>query len=1008
MSYQWLYGGTNIDSATNSTLTLTNIQPGQAGFYSVVVNNQIGAATNSSAVLNVLPLIITSQPQSQTAGWTSNVLFSVTASGQGPFSYQWQFQNVNITGETNGTLVLTNVQPGQSGLYSVIVSNAFGTVASSNANLVVVGIVVWGNFVYSSPSLTNVPPSATNVIAMAAGDAHCVALKSDGTVVAWGGNENNAGATNVPSGLSNVVSIAAGSTHSLALRSDGTLAAWGQIYASGVNITVPPAATNIVALALGAGATHALVLKGDGTVLDWGNNYNGLTNIPLMARDIVAVASGSYSGLALRSDGKVVTWGQGITVPASATNIVAIATGWFGNAGLRADGTVLVWGSANIPPAFPPSGFTNVIDLVCPLNLNGPCDVLALRRNGTLIEYSRSVPVYPTNNITAIAAGSYNAFAVVGNGPPVFPGLPVNRTVAAGSRAYFRALAAGTMPISYQWLCNGTNVQGATNTFLALTNVQPSFAGNYYTLTASNALGVATNGAMTLNVTPSEAYIQATTSSAVVNQNVTFTASTIGQGPFTYQWQLNGTNLLSATNLVLALTNAQLSDAGIYSILASNSFGVVTNNVSLAVAPTIITNLPQNQIAFLGGTATFSLGLQAIIPVTYQWQFNGVNMDGATNSSLTLTNANYGQDGTYTLKFSDFYETVTNNSSLAVVPVAAWGDMGQQSLPANLTNVIALAAGESYGLALEADGTLIGWGNNFDGQAAAPPGISNIIAIAANADSLALLSDGTVVAWGYNLYGETNVPVCLTNAVAIAAGHFHNLALKSDGTVVAWGDNSYGQTNVPANLTNVVAIAAGQYNCMALEADGTVFAWGSISNVPQNVTNVIQIASGDVDDLVLKADGSLVGWGANNSGEDNIPSGLSNVVAIATGYGHSTALEADGTIISWGLNQYGEVNTPIGLTNVTSLAAKGFHNIALIGNGPPTLQVANSNSAWTASGFQLSVPSQSGRVYALEYKDSLTDSNWSALPLAAGNGGMLTLTDPTANHSQRFYRVLQW
>ena len=99
-------------------------------------------------------------------------------------------------------------------------------------------VIVWGSFSYSDPNLANVPPSATNVIALAAGDSHCVALKSDGTVLAWGGNEANAGETNVPSGLSNVVSIAAGSTHSLALRSDGTLAAWGQIYESGVNITL--------------------------------------------------------------------------------------------------------------------------------------------------------------------------------------------------------------------------------------------------------------------------------------------------------------------------------------------------------------------------------------------------------------------------------------------------------------------------------------------------------------------------------------------------------------------------------------------------------------------------------------------------------------------------------------------------------------------------------------------------------------------------------------------------
>jgi alpha-tubulin suppressor-like RCC1 family protein len=877
-------------------------------------------------------------------------------------------------------------------------------------------LIVWGSFnVYGSSTVTNVPANATNVIELAAGDTHCLALRTDGTVVAWG--TGGVGQTNVPPDLTNAVSVAAGSTHSLALRSDGSLAAWGAIFPSSLKISVPPQATNVVALALGPGAQHALVLKADGTPLDWSTGYNAssLTNIPAKARNVVAVASGAYSGLALRSDGRPVTWGTGmygsgtpIPVPATATNIVAIATSWGDYAALRADGTILAWGSSwgssYTPP--PNSGFTNIIDLAA---LGSSSDILALRRNGTMVEIKSSVPKYPTNMITTVGAGSYAGFAVTGSGSPVFPGLPVNRTVASGSRVYFRMLAVGAMPISYQWTCTGTNLPGATNSILVLTNVQPNLAGSIYSLIASNTFGMVTSGPVMLNENPSEAYITATATAAVVNQTVTFTGSMIGQGPFTYQWQLNGTNLPAATNLVLTLTNAQPTDAGGYSLLASNSYGIVTNYASLTVAPTIITSLPQNQVAFPGGTASFNLGLQAIIPVTYQWQTNGVNLDGATNSSLNLTNTQYAQGGTYSVIFNDAFETITNSATLAVVPVAAWGDIGQQSVPTGLTNVIALATGLFWGMALESDGSLITWQKNAIVSPTAPPGVTNLIAIAAgNNDSLALAGNGSVFAWGNNSYGQTNVPAGLTNVVAIAAGDFHNLALKSDGTVVAWGSNSNGQTNVPAGLTNVVAIAAGIYNSLALSADGTVVAWGSISNVPQNVTNVIQITSGGVDDLVLKADGSLVGWGDNNSGEDNIPAGLSNVVAIAAGYGHSAALQADGTVIAWGLNQYGEINIPSGLTNVTSLTAKGFHNIVLIGNGPPILQVAISNCVWTASGFQYDVPSQSGRVYALEYKDSLTDGNWSALPLVAGNGGVITLTDPTATHSQRFYRVRRW
>jgi alpha-tubulin suppressor-like RCC1 family protein len=872
-------------------------------------------------------------------------------------------------------------------------------------------VYVWGDNSYGQ---TNVPANATNVIALAAGDYHCLALRTDGTVVAWGAN--GVGQTNVPSDLTNAVSIAAGSTHSLALRSDGTIAMWGQIYGSGVT-TVPSSATNVVALALGPGAQHALVLRADGSVVDWGNAGHGLTNIPPTAKDIVDVAAGSYYAVALRSDGKVVTWGSAPSqLPSdakSATNIVAIASGWYGIAALRNDGTILVWGGGlSTPP--PSAGFTNVVDLACPFNSFYSSSVLALRRNGTLVQYQgTSLPSYASTNIAAIAAGSYDAFALGGSGAPVFPGIPVNRTVPSGARAYFRMTAAGALPLSYQWSCNGTNIPGATNSVLTLTNVQPSLAGTCYSLTASNAFGMATNGPVTLNEVPLETFVQPTSISTVVGATVTFTNSTIGQGPFSYQWQFNSTNLLAGTNSTLTWTNAGLTDAGMYSLVASNIFGVVTSSVSLNVAPTIITSLPQNQTIFPGGTTTLSIGLQALIPVSYQWQLNGVNLDGATNNSLTFTNINYNQGGTYSIIFSDEFETVTNTFGFSVAPVAAWGYMGQSSVSTDLTNLIAIACGGDHSLVLSADGTVSGWGNDDYGQATAPAGLSNVISIAAgDYDSIALKSDGTVTAWGYNYFGETNVPADLTNVVAISAGMYNTLALKSDGTVVAWGDNTYGQTNVPPGLTNVVAISANDGSSMALNQDGTVTAWGynqdGETNVPVGLSNVVAIAAGVFHSVALRADGTVVAWGDNTYGQTNVPLNLTNAAAIAAGTSHILALRTDGTVVVWGYPYSGVTNVPVGLINVAAISAKDYNNLALLGNAPPTLQAPMSNPAWTPGGFSVSLPTQSGRVYRLEYKTSLTDSNWTALPLAAGNGGALTLTDPTATNLQRFYRVRWW
>jgi hypothetical protein len=164
--------------------------------------------------------------------------------------------------------------------------------------------------------------------------------------------------------------------------------------------------------------------------------------------------------------------------------------------------------------------------------------------------------------------------------------LPVDRTVTTGSRAYFRAVASGAMPISYQWLCNGTNVLGATNTILALTNVQPFQTGSYYSLVASNAFGSATNGAMFLNEVPMEFSVQPQAATVAVGATSTFSvANLFGVGPFIYQWQYNNLNILGATNASLSLTNVQLSQSGTYSLVASNSYGSVTNKATLTVTP---------------------------------------------------------------------------------------------------------------------------------------------------------------------------------------------------------------------------------------------------------------------------------------------------------------------------------------------------------------------------------------------------------------------------------------
>jgi len=379
---------------------------------------------------------------------------------------------------------------------------------------------------------------------------------------------------------------------------------------------------------------------------------------------------------------------------------------------------------------------------------------------------------------------------------------------------------------------------------------------------------------------------------------------------------------------------------------------------------------------------------------------------------------------------------VTIPSANAGNQVIAWGegktnnpadvyDYGQAMVPSNLTNAVQVAAGRLHSLALKNDGTLQGWGCDLFRQLDFPTG-SNYVAIACgNVFSLALQTNGSVLAVGDadDYYATpTFVPINLSNVVAIAGGHYHSLALKSDGTVVAWGnstnpadfgtDFNYGQSLVPAGLSNAVAIAAGGYHSLALKGDGTVVAWGSNvygqTNVPSGLSNVVAITAGEYYSLALDANGKLAAWGDNTTGQANIPSGLSNVVAIAAGGFHVLALKGDGTVVAWGSNAYGQTNVPPGLSNVVQIAAGFNDSLALVDSGPPAVKVPLSISSSRTNGLTLALSSRNGRVYRLEYKNSLTDPKWNASQLQAGVDGVLQFKDSAPSTAQRFYRATQW
>jgi len=233
-------------------------------------------------------------------------------------------------------------------------------------------------------------------------------------------------------------------------------------------------------------------------------------------------------------------------------------------------------------------------------------------------------------------------------------------------------------------------------------------------------------------------------------------------------------------------------------------------------------------------------------------------------------------------------------------------------------------------------GAIIGWGiqrvNSADFVA------NDFIAIAAGwGHSLALKSDGSIVGWGYNYSGQATPPAG-NDFLAISAGGYHSLALKSDGSIVGWGYNYYGQATPPAG-NDFIAISAGLYHSLALKSDGSIVGWGynySGQATPPAGNDFLAISAGGYHSLALKSDGSIVGWGDNYYGQATPPAG-NDFLAISAGEYHSLALKSDGTIVGWGYNYYGQATPPAG-NNFIAISAGGYHSLALI-IGQPCLYV---------------------------------------------------------------------
>ncbi|HEY1789788.1 MAG TPA: immunoglobulin domain-containing protein, partial [Verrucomicrobiae bacterium] len=282
------------------------------------------------------------------------------------------------------------------------------------------------------------------------------------------------------------------------------------------------------------------------------------------------------------------------------------------------------------------------------------------------------------------SAAYLNGFQITPLSAPAITGL-TNQTVVQGNSATLSATNSGLPTASLQWHSNNVALPGQTNAALTLNNVQYVQNGTVYSLIATNIIGATTNN-LTLSVVVTPAISGLNNQADSVGSSVTIEANVSGVPAPSLQWQFkgaalsdgptgDGSTISGSGSDALNILNAQASDSGTYSLVASNSAGLVTGSMVLTISssnvPPDITG-PANQTVVQDSNTTFTASVSGLPLPTLQWYVQGITIPTATNSSLTVSNVLYSQNGSvYSLVASNQAGSKTNSATLFVqVPPA--------------------------------------------------------------------------------------------------------------------------------------------------------------------------------------------------------------------------------------------------------------------------------------------------------------------------------------------------
>ena len=511
------------------------------------------AGSAGKCVTPVAPSI-SLQPSNQVATVGANASFSVVASGTAPLAYQWQFNGTNVDGAVTSTLTLTNVQDYDGGSYAVVVTNAYGTVTSSNAVLTV----------NPPPPCTPPPPG---LIGWWRGEGDCL---------------DQAGGNNGV--LQNGATFASGEV--------------GQAFAfDGANAYVKIPRAPI--LDVGSQVTIDLWMKADPSS-PIGSRIAGLVGSDFFGMEISTAPAGVLLFISTDNGAHFSTTadtsGQGAIFPAGewhhvagtydGTNMQFYLDGQpYGNPRL-VSGAISPMLSSSFVTLGSEDGRTSCPSCIGTRYFNGLIDEVDI--------FNRALSA---SEIGAIYAAGASGKCLTPSAPYVYV-QPANQAVTVSGSVTFNVGVAGTPPLSYQWSFGGMALDGATNASLTLTNVQFSQAGSY-SVVITNVAGTASSSNATLSVNFPPALV------SVVNVTNAQSGGTVNV-PVALAANGNENGLSFSLNFdptKLTYVSTALGSGASGSTLLTNAAQAASGKLGVILA------LPPNQ--------TFAAGTQEMVEVTF-------------------------------------------------------------------------------------------------------------------------------------------------------------------------------------------------------------------------------------------------------------------------------------------------------------------------------------------------------------------------------------------------------